>query len=158
MAKSANRRGRGVHPVTGESKGSGKHVRLHEWLLRSKAWISLSPYARCLYIELCRLYNGNNNGELFLSEREGALRVGCNPKTARKAFRELASWEFIRPVVQGGFTWKQRHATCWMIAEFAYGNNLPTKAFMRHGVCAENKSRHHYAEQTAPLAGADAES
>ena len=152
----SKRRGQRVDSRTGNSRGDAKHVRLYEWMMRSNAWHGLSSYARCLYIELCQLYNGNNNGELYLSEREAGKRVGCNAKTASKAFSELIGWGFILPSVLGGFNRKQRHATCWVLTEFSYGNNLPTKDFMRHGVTERNNTRHHYAGQTAPQGGADA--
>jgi hypothetical protein len=141
--------------ATGRTMAEGKHVRLHEWLLRSRAWHELGPHARLAYVEFCRLYNGQNNGELFLSEREAAARLGCNPKTAAKALKQLVEWGFIRPVVKGSFHWKERHATDWLLTEFAYGNALPTKDFMKHGPWAGNKPRHHHAVQTAPLGGAD---
>lgn len=121
----------------------------------SNAWHSLSCYGKCLLIELYSLHNGGNNGELFLSEREAGRRVGCNHKTASKAFEDLIKLGFIRPSVLGGFNRKQRHATCWILTEFAYAGQLPTKDFMQYGAAEQKKSRHHRAVQTAPLDGAD---
>lgn len=155
MSKPSNRRGRRVD-ATGHSKGEGKHVRLYDWLLRSNAWRELSPYERCLYIELGGLFNGSNNGEIFMSEREAGKRLGCNPKTARIALKGLVQWGFIRPVVNGSFIWKARHATCWVLTEHSYAGGLPTKDFMKHGMVPQNNSRHQYVGQAAPVGGADA--
>ncbi len=61
--------------ATGRSKGDGAHVRLYRWLLNSPAYRSLWPASRALLVEVMALYNGHNNGELFLSHREAARRV-----------------------------------------------------------------------------------
>ena len=47
------------------------HVRLYGWLLNSPAYLSLSCPARAVLIELTRLYNGNNNGQLGLVRSPG---------------------------------------------------------------------------------------
>lgn len=66
---------------------------------------------RCLEMELKALYNGINNGDLFLSVCEAAKRLGVANNTAEKAFKELEEHGFIRPKQHGSFDWKLRHAT-----------------------------------------------
>ena len=39
-----------------------RFVSLPHYMLRSAAWRSLSPVARCIFIELAAIYNGSNNG------------------------------------------------------------------------------------------------
>jgi hypothetical protein len=66
----------------------------------------LSPPARCLLLELKALYNGRNNGELFLSVREAARRLGIGKTLAAKCFRELCDRGFIKIAKQGAFNVK----------------------------------------------------
>ncbi len=108
-----------------------KHVRLHRWLMQSAAWIHLSLAGRCALIELYALYNGENNGYVFLSVRELGRRLGCAPNTALKALTDLCEKKFIRPAQKGHFDLKTRHATSWVLAEFDYANQPCTRDFMR---------------------------
>ena len=108
-----------------------RHVRLHYWMMRSPAWADLSPAARALLIELYALYNGVNNGELFLSIRSAARRLSIAGNTAGKAFRELEAHGFIRAARRGAFHLKIRHATSWVLTEFEFAGKLATRDFMR---------------------------
>lgn len=119
------------HNASGRSTGEGKHVRLHEWMLASPAYRSLSCHARCLLTELKRLYNGDNNGRLHLSVRKAAELLGASKDTSQKAFRELQCRGFIRARQVGTFGWKQGKATTWILEEFPVDDQLPTKSFMR---------------------------
>jgi DNA-binding transcriptional regulator YhcF (GntR family) len=75
------------------------------------------------------LYNGSNNGELFLSIRDAGKRLGVGKNTAHNAFRALESRGFIRARERGLFT--TRRATTWILTEFSFGTKTPTKDFMR---------------------------
>ncbi len=114
----------------GRSLGEFRHVRLHRWLLNSPAYRALGCTARALLIEIYDLHNGMNNGELFLSVREAARRLGVWPNTALKAIHELEDKGFIRPKQRGSFDWKDGKATSWILTEFAHAGQLPTKDFM----------------------------
>jgi hypothetical protein len=111
-----------------------KHVRLYLYMLKSAAWCSLSCPARCLLIEMQALYNGTNNGELFMSVRSAATALGTGTKQASAAFRELADRGFIRATRKGSRTRRGevRMATCWRLTE--YDDDLtgrqPSKEFM----------------------------
>jgi len=115
----------------GRSVGDARHVRLYHWLLKSEAYRSLDCTARALLVEFYSLYNGMNNGELFLSVREAARRLGVAPNTAQKAIRQLEHKGFIRPNQRGSFHWKAGHATSWILTEYEYAGKLATKDFMR---------------------------
>lgn len=115
----------------GRSKGDARHVRLYHWMLKSEAWRSLDCKARCALVELYGLYNGRNNGDLFLSVRELAARLRCGKATASKAFRALEERGFIRAKERGAFNVKHRHATTWILTEFEYAGKIPSKEFMR---------------------------
>jgi hypothetical protein len=122
MAKTAN---------NGRRKGESKHVRHYEYMLTSQAYRSLSCYARCLLTELGRRYNGDNNGDIPLSIREAAELLNCHKDTAAKAFRDLEDRGFIRVRVRGAFNVKQRIATTWILTEYRYDDQPPTKQFMK---------------------------
>lgn len=115
----------------GRSRKDPKHVRLYRWLLKSEAWRTLKPGPKALLIELYGLYNGDNNGELFLSEREAAKRINLSKLTARRYFEELTIRGFIKPHHKGAFNVKAPIATTWILTEFDYNNNRGTKDFMK---------------------------
>jgi len=124
------RRGRKADK-TGRSNGDSRHVRLHHWLLQTAAYRSLSPAARSLLVELYALYNGENNGDLFLSVREAAARINVSPPTASRSFTEMKERGFIRENKPGSFHLKIRHATSWVLTEYGHGGQLATKDFTR---------------------------
>lgn len=119
------------HDRTGRTVGDPKHVRLYRYMLNSEAWQALSLGARCLLIVFYDLYNGHNNGELFLSVREAARRLRVAPNTAARLLLDLQTKGFIRPNIKGGFDWKVRHATSWILTEFEFAGQLASKGFMR---------------------------
>ncbi|MCB2128480.1 MAG: hypothetical protein KDE03_05235 [Rhodobacteraceae bacterium] len=75
--------------------GAGRHVQLSERLQASEAWATLKPGPRALYIELRRRFNGANNGEIFLSQRDAASAINVNRNTITGYFRELSERGFI---------------------------------------------------------------
>ncbi|PLX36036.1 MAG: hypothetical protein C0605_08365 [Hyphomicrobiales bacterium] len=64
-----------------------------------------------------------------------------------KAFHELEEKGFIKSKQKGGFDFKIRHATTWILTEYGHGGKLATKDFMSWGNSAENgleeKTRYH---------------
>jgi hypothetical protein len=110
-----------------------KHVRLHEWLMRTEAWRSLDPVARVIYIELCRRYSGSNNGRISFSVRQAADELSISKDTAGRGLQCLADRGFIRAEQVGSFTWKKRHATEWGLTEFGCDRTgaLSSKDFAR---------------------------
>ena len=123
--------------ATGRSEGGSAHVRFYWWELESDAFRSLSPVARCVLLELKALYNGTNNGTLFLSAREAARRVGVGKTKAWEALKELQERGFIQVAQAGAFSWKtasrRGDATAWTLTEFplANGKGPGTREFMR---------------------------
>jgi DNA-binding HxlR family transcriptional regulator len=132
-----------THDATGRRKGEARHVRLYHWLLDCPAWQSLSPAARCAYLELKFIYNGGNNGRIGLSARRLGACIHVSKNTAARALRELQEKGFIERVTAGAFHRKVRHATEWRLTEEKcdVSGALPTKAFMRWG--QEKKTRCH---------------
>lgn len=99
-------------------------VKLTKNYLNHPAWKTLSPEARCLYIEIRSRYNGLNNGEISLSCREAATVAHCGKGTANKKLHELMEHGFIKPNKRGQFT--LRHATTWILTNEAYQYQGPT--------------------------------
>jgi hypothetical protein len=133
----------------GRSKGGLPFVQLYHWLRKTPAWLSLSPYAKLLYIEMRAKYNGTNNGDISMSYREAEELVGCSNKPIPGAFRELQDRGFIIPVQKGAFTWKVRfqgsgRATTWRLTELS--QDIPERAIatldFKKWQPSENKTRH----------------
>jgi len=76
-------------------KGSGKFIQLEHWVYDSPAWRSLKPGPRALYIELKRRFNGYNNGQLFLSQREAGRALNVGRDTVGTYFADLETKGFI---------------------------------------------------------------
>lgn len=67
-------------------------------LMQTDAWRALSTSAQALYPWLKFEWRGpkaNNNGKLRLSVRQAANCLGCNRKTAARAFHDLQAKGFI---------------------------------------------------------------
>lgn len=125
----ANSKGRSVG-------GDAQHVRFYQWEIKSAAYRSLKPSARALLVEFKALFNGFNNGELFLSVREAAKRIGCGKNLAAELIEQLRDRGFIRPNEVGAFNMKAAagggKATSWILTEHPFGSaTAGTKDFMR---------------------------
>jgi hypothetical protein len=138
-----------------KAEPANRHVRLYRWELESAAYRSLSLYARCLLVELKALYNGTNNGELFLSVRRAAKRLNTGTHQATAAFRELEDRGFIKPRQRGSFQWKQRHATSWLLTEYDddMTGHEATKDFMKWRPDGARKNKTRLPEQQQSVAG-----
>jgi len=111
---------------------TGRFVKLEHYLLNSPAYRSLCCYARSLLVELYALYNGSNNGTLYMSVRQAQQRLGdVGRKAAEKAFNELQDRGFITVVQKGSFTCKVQLATTWRLTEHDCEGRPATKDFMR---------------------------
>ena len=111
---------------------TGRFVKLEHHLLNSPAYRSLCCYARSLLVELYALYNGSNNGTLYMSVRQAQQRLGdVGRKAAEKAFNELQDRGFITVVQKGSFTCKVQLATTWRLTEHDCEGRHATKDFMR---------------------------
>jgi hypothetical protein len=108
-------------------------VQLFHYLLDSAAYQSLSLKARAALMEICRRYDGGNNGRIVLSVREAAERMNCNKETASLAFRELIKKGFVQPAKLGWFSIKFRHSTEWRLTFYRddVSGELPTREFQR---------------------------
>lgn len=83
--------------ATGRNEHSKqKFVQIPDAILRSPAYRSLTPNARALLVELISIYNGYNNGLLWLSVDDAAARIGrSDHHAAHAAFKELIDVGFV---------------------------------------------------------------
>ncbi|WP_262027071.1 helix-turn-helix domain-containing protein [Microvirga sp. Mcv34] len=119
------------HNARGRST-TERFVSLPHHMLRSRAWRSLSPVARSVFIELAAIYNGSNNGRIALSARDAAEAVGCSKDTAARAFVELVAKGFIECCSRGHFDRKSPHASEYRLTLYLCDRTgkTATKAFM----------------------------
>ena len=99
---------------------TSRFVRLDYRLLSSNAYRSLSPNARSLLVELAMLYNGDNNGSLYLGVRDAANRLGVADLTAAsRAFDDLKALGFVHMTQDAHFSIKAgqtSRARCWRLS------------------------------------------
>jgi len=130
----AMRRNRNRVNATGRNETS-RFVRLDYRILTSNAYRSLSPNARSLLVELVMLYNGENNGSLYLSVRHAAHRMGVADLTATsRAFDSLIAHGFIEVTQDAHFRVKAAEASrarCWRLTWLAGpGRKGPSWTFL----------------------------
>ena len=103
--------GRSINP-------QGRFARLGHNVLRSQAYMCLTPNARALLVQVIALYSGKNNGMLWMSEDDAAkvMGVGCR-KVARKAFTELCDAGLIAMTKDAywNITTGSGRARCWRL-------------------------------------------
>jgi hypothetical protein len=135
MAKSRNRsRNRNRVNATGRNQTS-RFVRLDYRLLSSNAYRALSPNARSLLIELTMLYNGGNNGSLYMGVRDAAHRLGVADLTAAsRAFDDLIKLGLVQMTQDAHFSIKAGEASrarCWRLTWLAGpGRKIATWDFL----------------------------
>jgi len=91
-------------------RSSGKverYVQLNRSLLHSPQFSALSVATRALILELHGMYNGTNNGKLFLSVRDAADRLGFSCyRATMNAIDEAVSLGWITETIGSTFTTK----------------------------------------------------
>lgn len=120
--------------ATGRNNTS-RFVRLDHRILNSNGYRSLAPNARSLLVELVMLYNGENNGSLYLSVRDAAHRMGVADLTAAsRAFDDLMALGFVEMTQEAHFKVKaseSSRARCWRITwEAGPGRKAPSWDFL----------------------------
>ena len=85
------------------------------------AFQQLSAGPQMLYVHLKRFYNGENNGQIYLSVRKAASLLNVSKNTASKYFGELERAGFIVATEVGrlGIDGKGK-ATSWRLTELGY--------------------------------------
>ena len=130
----------GRHRNTNRVNATGRNhtsrfVRLDYRILNSNAYRGLAPNARSLLVELVMLFNGENNGSLYLSVRDAAHRMGVADLTAAsRAFDDLMALGFIQLTQLAHFRVRASEtsrARCWRLTwEAGPGRTAPSSEFM----------------------------
>lgn len=129
-----SRRRKPQRPNATGRNNTSRFVRLDYRLLHSNGFRSLSPNARSLLIELSMLYNGENNGSLYLGVKDAAHRMGvADHHAASRAFDELLARDFIEMTQDAYFVVKaaeKSRARTWRLKWLAGpGRKLPQWTF-----------------------------
>jgi hypothetical protein len=121
----------------------GRFTPLTEHMQSTPAWRSLSPQCRAVYIEIARLYNGQNNGYLACSVRQLSERANINKDTASRCLATLVERGFLECAVEGGFSRKTRHAAEWRLTHYRCdrSNQPGSRAFQTWRPPIENSVR-----------------
>lgn len=95
---------------TGRNTGPEPFVKLDRYLKRSKAFMRLSPVARCVLVELVDIYNGTNNGFIAAPARAIGNKLNVSHSTAARGLRDLLTYGFIELAAASDFSKKRRAA------------------------------------------------
>ncbi len=131
--------------ATGRNNTS-RFARLDYRILTSNAYRALSPNDRSLLVELVMLYNGENNGSLYLSVRDAAHRMGIADLTAAcRSFDTLQLLGFIQLAQDAFFHVKasdKSRARCWRLTWLAGpGRKAPSWEFLEREPEPQTTSR-----------------
>lgn len=141
----ARRRNRNRINATGRNETS-RFARLDFRILNSNAYRSLSPNDRSLLVELVMLYNGENNGSLYLSVRDAAHRMGVADLTAAsRSFDTLQALGFVEMTMPSEFrpgSSDRSRARCWRLTwQAGPGRKAPSWDFLEREPPAKDPSR-----------------
>lgn len=104
----------------GRTEGGERFIAIPMRVFLSDAYSSLSTTARALLVELVAIYNGRNNGSLWMSNRDGTDRLGLSDHhSTTKAFEEIVSSGLIVMTKEAHFRVKASEtsrARCWRLA------------------------------------------
>ena len=91
-------------------RSKDRFVMLPFGMIDSLAFKSLNPKSIALYVYIARRYNGDNNGDISFSVREGAKYLRVSPTTANNLIKELVEKGFLNITQDSSFNYKQRKA------------------------------------------------
>ena len=110
-----------------QGRSAGRFVALPHAMLHSAAYRGSSRNARVLLVEVASLYNGANNGEMFVSVRDAAKMIGLRDvSAANAALKELVDHGFLRVTSLGSFKVTVRHATQYQLTWHSLNGRAPT--------------------------------
>jgi len=101
-----------------------QYKKLRHAMLESDAWRNLSGPGIKVYLELCRRFNGRNNGQIHLSQAEAARLLHIGKSTAKRALLELEQLGFIKFASRGSFF--GRLAATFILTDTSYQGHPPT--------------------------------
>src|SRR5687768_10547424 len=115
----------------GRNDKAGQFVKLDHRILKSAAYASLDLTARALLQELVMIYNGDNNGSLWLGTRDARDRLGlADSHPVLRAFADVQDRGFVTMAKDGHFSVKAAdtsRARCWRLT-FHSWPECPTRS------------------------------
>ena len=93
-------------------------------MLENTTWRSLNGNSIKIYLEICRRYNGSNNGNVSFSYNEGVELFGMGKSTISRSLKQLEVFGFIKRNKVGTFF--GRKATSYFITNERTNNTPPT--------------------------------
>jgi len=93
-------------------------------MLENNAWRSLNGNSIKLYLEICRRYNGSNNGNISFSYNEGVELFCMGKSTISRSLKQLELFGFIKRNKVGTFF--GRKATTYFITNERTDHKPPT--------------------------------
>ncbi len=122
-----------------DKRDGGAFVSVPLSVLRSRAYIEASPYARMLLFDLLEQYRGNNNGDLCAAWKLMRPRGWRSEATLNKAKRELLELGLIVETRKGARPNKASlYAVTWYALDDCGGKldisprAFPRGAYLRH--------------------------
>ncbi|MGD9800151.1 MAG: hypothetical protein AB7V02_06075 [Parvularculaceae bacterium] len=100
-------------------------VQIYKSMMDSAAWRDLSPGGRAAVLEVCRFYNGSNNGEIFLSARKAGELLNVRPATAASYLKDAEAHGFIAQVENGCLGLNGKGVAAKWRLTFQPANNQP---------------------------------
>lgn len=105
---------------TGRDDKTARFVMLPHRVLESAAYASLSAWAKLLLTELVAIFDGDNNGSIYLSADDATNRLGlADKKPVLRAFSQLEEVGLIELTKPAHFdvkTGETSRARCWRLA------------------------------------------
>jgi len=123
------KRGRGVDRG-GRSKTASTFIMIPNFVFDSSAFRALKPISWALLLVIVRRFNGRNNGEIALGQREAAEALGMKSRESiAAAFDDLAAKGIIRMTAAGAFARKTKRASEWELTFHHVGNRPAAMTF-----------------------------
>ena len=94
-----------------------QYKKLRHHMLASDAWRALSGSAIKVYLEICRRFNGRNNGQIHLSQADAAKLLFLSKSTVKRSLDALCKMGFIKYATKGSFY--GRRAATFVLTEKA---------------------------------------
>ena len=113
-----------------------QYKKLTHHMLGSDSWRALSGTAIKVYLEICRRYNGRNNGKIHMSQAEAAKLLHLGKSSVKRALSKLVELGFIRYAHKGSFY--GRMAATFILTDKSYNGNHPTNDWL-HWRLPQNK-------------------
>jgi len=100
------------HNKTGRSTNiiGGRVIALPYSVIESPGYLNTTPMAKCVFIEIMRLYNGSNNGMIAVSCRSVGARLNVNHVTVARAIKNIINCGLLRLTKDSNFSKKRKAA------------------------------------------------